>query len=115
MPLALASLELADPMGRILMLDGLALTTPAGAQLAHPVRNGEQEHATFRTGRDQLQLAAMGTHELSGNRKSKPGAARPRRAVESFEQLAAYLLGNARTRVADLDRGDRSVAPGLES
>jgi hypothetical protein len=31
MPLALASLELADPMGPALMLDDLALTTPAGA------------------------------------------------------------------------------------
>ena len=31
MPLVLTSLELADPMGPTLVLDGLALTTPASA------------------------------------------------------------------------------------
>src|SRR5438874_9892297 len=74
----------------------------ARVELDGAVRDGDLEGGADRA-LNQGNLAAMGAHQLGGDRQPKPGAAGAGRALERFEQMDARLLGNSRPGIGHFD------------
>ena len=59
---------------------------------------------------DQTDFAAVGAHQFSGDRKSKPGAAGTGRALKGLEQMRPRLFRKARSGIGNLDNHHRAFA-----
>src|SRR6266508_5917040 len=64
---------------------------------------------------DQLDLAAMGAHQLGRDGEAEPGAAGPGRALERLEQVAARLVGDAGPGIRYFDHRHRALAPPVDA
>src|SRR6516164_8261098 len=82
----------------------------AGLKLDRPVRNLDAEGGADGSVH-QVDLAAMGAHQLGGDGEAEAGAAGAGRALERLEQMGPRAFGEARPGIGHLDDGDGALAP----